>query len=273
MSIPFPDIDPVALTLGPLQIRWYALAYLAGFLGGWRYALHLAGQYSAQIKGWRPNRDDIDDFLSYAVIGVIVGGRLGYVLFYNAEYYWANPLEALKIWEGGMAFHGGALGVILAMIVYSLVRKVPLLRLSDIVCMVVPIGLFFGRMANFINSELYGRVTNVSWGMVFPHGGGEPRHPSQLYEAFFEGLVLFVILLILNKIKSVRERYGVISGAFLCGYALFRFGIEYYREPDFHLGFIIQDLSMGQILCVPMFILGAGVILYSLSCQSKATKA
>ena len=194
MALEFPMIDPVAIALGPLQIRWYALAYLAGFLLGWRYCLRLAG-WDAEH---RPNREDIDDFLTWVIVGVILGGRLGYVLFYNFEYYLSTPLDALKVWHGGMSFHGGALGVIAALFIYPALKKFPPLRLCDIVCAAVPIGLFFGRIANFINAELYGRVTNVPWGIVFPNGGAEPRHPSQLYEAALEGAVLFVILFLLS---------------------------------------------------------------------------
>jgi len=260
MSIPFPDIDPVALAIGPIELRWYALAYLVGFIGGWRYAVALA----QKIPDLRPNKADIDDFLNYAVIGVILGGRLGYVLFYNLPYYLANPIDAFKVWQGGMAFHGGILGVIVAMIIFSLVKKISLLRLSDIVCAVAPIGLFFGRIANFINGELFGRVTDQPWGVIFPYGGEQPRHASQLYEAFFEGLVLFVILFALGKTKIAQAKAGILSATFLIGYAVFRFGIEFYREPDYHLGFIMGQISMGQILCVPMALLGIGVLFYSL---------
>ena len=177
LPLEFPNIDPVALALGPIQIRWYALAYLAGFLLGWRYCLHLAG-LSARAGAQRPNREDIDDFLPWVILGVILGGRIGYVLFYQFELYAQHPLEALKIWHGGMSFHGGALGVIAALIIYPIVRKFPHLRLADMVCACVPIGLFFGRVANFINGELFGRITDSPLGMVFPGGGPFPRHPS-----------------------------------------------------------------------------------------------
>ncbi len=259
MSIPFPEIDPVALSLGPVVIRWYALAYLVGFLAGWKYALHLAGL----TPNNRPTRDDIDNFVSFAVLGVILGGRLGYVLFYQPSLYAANPLDAFKVWEGGMAFHGGAAGVMIALIGFCLFHKIQLLRMSDIVCAVAPIGLFFGRCANFINGELFGRVTDSPWGVVFPRGGDMPRHPSQLYEAFFEGAVLFVILWVLYKKLNMKARPGVVTGAFLAGYGIFRFGIEFFRQPDLHLGFIISEISMGQILSVPMIILGLGVIGYA----------
>lgn len=258
MTIPFLEIDPVAFSIGPVVVRWYALAYLAGFLGGWKYALHLCG-LNAQN---RPTRDDIDNFLPYAVLGVILGGRIGYVLFYQPALYASNPLDALKVWEGGMAFHGGALGVILALILFAWLNKIQLLRLSDIVCACVPIGIFFGRIANFINGELFGRPTDAPWGVVFPWGGAYPRHPSQLYEAILEGAILFVILLILYKKDKVRNHPGVVTGAFLVGYAAFRLFVEQFRQPDAHLGFIVGEISMGQLLSVPMFLLGLGVIGY-----------
>ncbi|MCI5059934.1 MAG: prolipoprotein diacylglyceryl transferase [Alphaproteobacteria bacterium] len=265
MTLPFPDIDPVALSLGPLDIRWYSLAYLAGFLLGWRVALYLSSLAAKGVEGYRPKREDIDNFLPFAVLGVILGGRLGYILFYQSGWYLGNPLEILKIWEGGMAFHGGALGVILALIIYSWRQKIPLLRLSDIVCAVVPIGLFFGRIANFINGELFGRVASkdVPWAVIFPYGGLEPRHPSQLYEAFLEGAFLFAILMILMHKKWIRERSGIVTGAFLALYALFRMSVEQFREPDAHLGLLSAGLSMGQWLSIPMCLLGLGVILCS----------
>lgn len=259
MAIPFPDIDPVALSLGPLEIRWYALAYLAGFLLGWKYALHLCGLSPNN----RPTRDDIDNFIPFAVLGVILGGRLGYVLFYQPALYLANPLDAFKVWEGGMAFHGGALGVIVALLLFAWQQKIQLLRLSDIVCACVPIGLFFGRLANFINGELFGRVTDAPLGVVFPRGGPYPRHPSQLYEALLEGALLFVILLFLYKKTNLKERPGVVTGAFLAGYGIFRMVVELFRQPDAHLGFIVGEISMGQILSLPMVLLGCAVITYS----------
>lgn len=259
MTIPFPDIDPVAISLGPLDIRWYALAYLAGFIGGWKYALYMTGLSPNN----RPNRDDIDNFLPFAVLGVILGGRIGYVLFYQPALYAASPLDAFKVWEGGMAFHGGALGVILALFLFAWHQKIQLLRLSDIVCATVPIGVFFGRIANFINGELFGRTSDVSWAMVFPRGGPFPRHPSQLYEAFLEGALLFVILLFLYHKSSLRNRPGVTTGAFLALYGLFRMGVEQFRQPDAHIGFLFGSFSMGQLLSVPMVLLGSGVILYA----------
>lgn len=259
MGIMFPDIDPIAISLGPLEIRWYALAYLAGFLLGWKYALHLCGLSPNN----RPTRDDIDNFIPFAVLGVILGGRLGYVLFYQPVLYATSPLDAFKVWEGGMAFHGGALGVILALILFAWWQKIHLLRLADIVCACVPIGLFFGRIANFINGELFGRVTDVPWAIVFPRGGLYPRHPSQLYESLLEGALLFLILLFLYKKLDLKERPGVVSGAFLAGYGAFRMVVEMFRQPDAHIGFVFFQVSMGQILSLPMVIGGGGLIAYA----------
>lgn len=259
MALNFPDIDPVALSLGPLEIRWYALAYLVGFLGGWWYAKKLV---SLGPEGARPNKDDIDNFIPWAVFGVILGGRIGYVLFYQAGMYLADPLEILKVWHGGMSFHGGALGVIIALFAFSARHKIPLLRLTDVVCACVPIGLFFGRIANFVNGELYGRASDAAWAVVFPRGGGVARHPSQLYEAFLEGLVLFAVLAFLMLSKKWRAHTGVVTGVFLGGYGFARFLVEFVREPDFHLGlFFFQSVSMGQILSVPMILAGVYIAL------------
>jgi phosphatidylglycerol:prolipoprotein diacylglycerol transferase len=256
----FPNIDPVAFAVGPVVVRWYALAYVAGFVLGWRYCLYLAGLY----KGGRPDKTDIDDFLVWAMVGVILGGRLGYILFYQAGHYLSHPGDILKLWEGGMSFHGGAAGVIVALIVFSLRRKISLLRLSDIVCACVPIGIFFGRIANFINGELYGRITQAPVGMVFPRGGDYPRHPSQLYEAALEGLLLFMILWLLIRLEFVRQRPGIVAGAFLAGYGIFRAFVEFFREPDIQIGLIGDVLSMGQVLSLPMVLAGAVFIALAL---------
>ncbi len=260
MAIDFPNIDPIAFSVGPLVVRWYALAYLVGFLAGWKYCVWLASKESKLL----PTREQIDDFLPWAILGVIAGGRIGYVLFYQLPYYADDPLSAFKVWQGGMSFHGGALGVIIALFVYAFVKKIPLLRLTDIVCAAVPIGVFFGRIANFINSELWGRVTDKPWGVVFPNGGEMARHPSQLYEAALEGIILFWILFILYLMPSTRNRPGIVTGAFLAGYGIFRMIVENYREPDAHLGFIYGSISMGQILSIPMIMLGLGVIGYAI---------
>lgn len=262
MALTFPNIDPVAIAIGPVQIRWYALAYLAGILLGWAYAIYMAKKDEA--AGARPNRADIDDFIPFLVLGIILGGRLGYVLFYQPAYYLSHPAEILQLWHGGMSFHGGASGVIIAAIAFAWARKIPVLRLGDLAAVCCTIGLFFGRVANFINGELYGRVTDVSWGMVFPGGGEEPRHPSQLYEAALEGVLLCIILSVLMHNKWVRARAGLTTGVFLIGYGASRMFVELFREPDAYLGFLAGGLTMGQILCLPMIVAGMGFITYAL---------
>lgn len=252
MALDFPAIDPIAIEIGPIAIRWYALAYIAGILGGWRYASALnAGAWKVVGK------EKLDDFVVWATMGIILGGRLGYVLFYKPGYYLEVPLEALYLWRGGMSFHGGALGVILAIVWFARKEGVSLFRLGDLVTQVVPIGLFFGRIANFINGELYGRVSDVSWAMVFPHGGPLPRHPSQLYQAFLEGIALFAVLAIVSRTGIARARPGFVSGAFLAGYGVARVIGELFREPDAHLGFLFGGLTMGMLLSLPMLAAGA----------------
>ena len=208
------------------------------------------------------SRDQLDDFFMWAIVGVILGGRVGYILFYDFGRYLEHPLDMLKVWEGGMSFHGGLAGVILAMVLFARSRKLPFFSLADIVATATPIGLFFGRLANFQNGELYGRVTDVSWGMRFPGDPAHLRHPSQLYEAALEGLVLFVILLALSGSEGVRKRVGILSGVFLIGYALSRLAVEMVREPDAQLAFLpqISFLSMGQWLSIPMLLYGIYVI-------------
>jgi phosphatidylglycerol:prolipoprotein diacylglycerol transferase len=259
MALTFPNIDPIAFSVGPFDIRWYALAYLAGFLLGLYYIKFLVKKFYVDMpdaKGRQLSVNAIEDFLPWAIIGVILGGRIGYILFYQFAMYMQNPAAIFRIWEGGMSFHGGAAGMIVAMILYAWKHKLPLLQLTDVVCCAVPIGLFFGRVANFINGELYGRVTTSPLGIVFPYGGSEPRHASQLYEAFLEGLILFIVLLVCVTRPNIRRHAGMVSGVFLMGYAASRFIVEYVREPDAHLGLIGDFLSMGQILCIPMFIGG-----------------
>ena len=250
-ALPFPTFDPVLIELGPLVIRWYALAYIAGILLGW----HLARRLVA-LAPVAASRQQVDDFVTWATLGIILGGRLGYVLFYRAGYYLAHPAEILAVWQGGMSFHGGALGVIIASILYCRQQKMDLLRFGDRVAAVVPIGLFFGRLANFINGELWGRVSDVPWAMVFPTGGPEPRHPSQLYQAGLEGLLLFVVLQILVHRPAIRARQGFVVGAFLCGYGLARIIGEFFRQPDANLGFLFAGATMGQLLSLPMVLIG-----------------
>lgn len=262
MAIQFPDIDPIAFSIGPLAVRWYALSYMIGIILGWRYALHLAARAQPEEgkPALRPSPSDIDDFITWAVIGIVAGGRLGYVLFYNPENFLHNPPEIFMVWKGGMSFHGGLLGVLLAMFLFARKKGISFLNLSDIVCACAPIGLFFGRLANFVNAELYGRFTDVSWGVIFPDGSGRPRHPSQIYEAALEGALLFLLLAFLIRKPAVRERPGLVSGVFLVGYGVSRLFVENFREPDVQIGYIVGAITMGQILCLPMILLGAAVI-------------
>lgn len=258
--IPFPDIDPIALHIGAnYGIRWYALAYLAGFLGGWFYAGRLADLDADR----RPNRQDIDDILPLLVLGVILGGRLGYVLFYNPAFYFEHPLQIPFIWEGGMSFHGGLLGVATVSILYARRHKFPPLALGDILATVAPIGLFFGRIANFVNGELYGRITTAPWGVMFPAGGDIPRHPSQLYEAVLEGLLLFWLLSRAARNPAFRRATGSLFGLFVAGYGLCRFIVEFYREPDVQVGFLLDYFSMGQLLSLPMIAFGLYLIIHA----------
>ena len=254
--MPFPDIDPIAIALGPFVVRWYALAYITGLLVGWWHVRRLARTVpdAVQVR-------DFDDFVVWATVGVVIGGRLGYVLFYRPEFYLEHPLAVLQVWQGGMSFHGGGLGVALALVLYARHRRLRALTLFDIVCCAAPIGLFFGRVANFINAELFGRVTDVPWAVIFPTGGPEPRHPSQLYEAALEGLVLFVVLNILWRRPRVRTRVGAVTGAFLVGYAVARAIAELFRQPDAHLGFLVFGTTMGQWLSLPMLLVGLFLIL------------
>jgi phosphatidylglycerol---prolipoprotein diacylglyceryl transferase len=255
-AIPFPAIDPVLVEIGPLVIRWYALAYIAGIVLGWRLARRLVA-----LKPVAATPEQLDDFITWVTLGIILGGRLGYVLFYRPGHYLANPLEILAVWQGGMSFHGGAVGVILAIVLFARRHRLDMLALADRTTAVVPIGLFFGRLANFINGELWGRVTDVPWAMVFPGAGPEPRHPSQLYQAGLEGLALFALLMVLVTRPSIRARRGFVSGAFLAGYGVARFIGEFFRQPDAHLGFLFAGATMGQLLSVPMIVVGAWLML------------
>lgn len=258
----FPDIDPIALQLGPIAVRWYALAYLAAFICGWRLALGYAASMPVHIKS-APSRRDFDDFLTWAILGVIIGGRLGYILFYDLARYLEQPAEIYKVWHGGMSFHGGLLGMMAAFGLFCWQRRLNWRAFGDVLAIITPLGLFFGRLANFVNGELYGRITNVPWGMVFPGGGENPRHPSQLYQAFGEGLLLFIIMVLCARVRAFRGRPGMLGGIFLVGYALLRALAENYRSPDPHLGFVYQHLTMGQVLCLPMALAGLALIVIS----------
>lgn len=264
LVIPYPPIDPVLIEIGPFAIRWYALAYIAGLLIGWRYCVGMTRRPPPVLDAAA-----LDDFLVWVTLGVVLGGRIGYVLFYNLGYYLQHPIEALKIWTGGMSFHGGAIGVVLAMFLFTRLRKIDFLRLGDMLVCAVPIGLFLGRLANFINGELYGRPTDVWWAMVFPTDETRlPRHPSQLYEAALEGVVLFLVLFVLQRFTRAREYRGFLSGVFLSGYAISRIVAEYFREPDRQLGYLLGGptldqlggLTMGQLLSIPVLIVGVWLI-------------
>lgn len=255
-SLLFPNFDPVAIHLGPFAIRWYALAYITGILLGWRYALRLIDQPPRFMS-----RVALDDFIVWVTLGIILGGRLGYVLFYKPSTYFADPAEIVKLWHGGMSFHGGLLGVATAIFFFARRRGIPVLALGDVVSAVGPIGLFFGRLANFVNGELYGRPTDLPWGIIFPSDPLQlPRHPSQLYEATFEGLILFAIMSWFARRHDWRERPGRLTGLFLAGYAVARMSGELFREPDSFLGFIIGPITMGQLLSLPMLIAGVWLI-------------
>ena len=252
----FPNIDPVALDLGLLQIRWYAISYVIGILLSWFLILKIK-----KIKKIDINDHIISDLISNCIVGIILGGRLGYVIFYNYEYFSDNFLEIFKVWNGGMSFHGGLIGVGAAVIYTSRISKTPLMLLADLVAIVSPIGIFFGRLANFINGELYGRITTHPFGIIFPNGGSLPRHPSQLYEAFFEGFILFSMLLILLQFKEIIRKKAILTGFFISFYGFFRFFIEFFREPDNHIGLLYLDLTMGQFLCLPMILIGVSFII------------
>ncbi len=250
-AIPFPTIDPVLIEIGPLAIRWYSLAFISGLLFGWWYVRAYGALPPA---GW--SKADVDDCLTWVTLGVVLGGRLGYVIFYNPGFYMAHPLSILTVWEGGMSFHGGFIGAGLAAWMFARRRRISFLHLCDACSTAVPIGLFFGRLANFINGELYGRVSDVPWAMVFPRGGPLGRHPSQLYEAALEGLVLFALLHLLSRREGIRRRFGMLTGIYLIGYALARAVVELFRQPDAHIGFLSGGLTMGQILSMPLLVVG-----------------
>jgi phosphatidylglycerol:prolipoprotein diacylglycerol transferase len=263
LVLPFPAFDPVLISFGPFAIRWYALAYIAGILLGWLYARAIV----RNEKLWNGRAPltvlDFDDFVLWVTLGIILGGRIGYVLFYNLPHYAAYPLEALQLWHGGMSFHGGFLGCVLAVILFAKRRGIPVLTLGDITCAVGPIGLFFGRIANFVNGELWGRPTDVPWAMVFPHGGPLPRHPSQLYEAGMEGLLLLLLLAAVVRAGGLK-RPGLIIGVFALGYGIARCTGEFFREPDVQLGFLWGGLTMGMLLSLPMMLAGGAFIAYAL---------
>ena len=256
----FPQFDPVLVQIGPFGIRWYALAYIAGIVLGWRLLRHLVAQAPAVTTAVQA-----DDFVTWATLGIVLGGRLGYVLFYQPGVYLAHPAMIFAVWEGGMSFHGGALGVTVAILWFCRRNAIPLLGFADRVAVCVPIGLGLGRIANFVNGELWGREApdSLPWAMIFPNGGPVPRHPSQLYEALLEGLVLFLVMFVLSRQERLRARFGWLTGAFLVGYGIARTTGEFFREPDLFLGYLIGGVTMGQLLCIPMLLAGFWLILRS----------
>lgn len=255
----YPDISPIAISFGFFDLRWYSLAYLFGIVAAWLLVAAKIKKYALPIT-----KSQLEDLVFYATIGILLGGRLGYVIFYGSDLFKENPLEIFALWHGGMSFHGGITGVILALYYGSKKIGYPFLSITDLAALFAPIGIFFGRLANFVNDELWGRVTDVPWAVKFPNGGYLPRHPSQLYEATLEGVLLFVVLNVLWSFRQIRQRTGFISGMFVICYGIFRIVLEQFREPDQQLGFIFGQTTMGQLLSWPFVILGIYLIYRSL---------
>ena len=246
-----PSIDPVLISLGIFDIRWYSLAYILGFIIGSILIKYLNKKLLNSLSD-----KQIDSFFIWSILGVIIGGRVGYVLFYQTNFFFTNPLYIIKIWMGGMSFHGGLIGIVISIYIFCRQNNIQFFYLSDLVSIVAPLGLFFGRIANFINTELYGRITNFPFAMIYPEIDLQPRHPSQLYEAFLEGFVIFIILLTYFIKTRLDPTIGKISGLFLIFYAVFRIFVEFLREPDSHIGLILNIATMGQILSIPLLIIG-----------------
>lgn len=261
--LPYPDIDPVAFAIGPLAVHWYGLAYVVGIMLGWYYAKRMVIRADLWPNGLSPmTPEKLDDFLVWVAGGIVLGGRIGYILFYDMAAIVENPIRAIQIWNGGMSFHGGLIGTTLAMILFARRNGIPVWSLFDTVATVAPFGLFFGRIANFVNGELWGRVSDVPWAFVFPTGGPFARHPSQLYEAILEGIVLLLVLRIMTHQAKALRRPGTVAGVFVCGYALSRIFVEFFREPDAQLGYLAFGwLTMGMVLSLPMFLIGVWAIL------------
>jgi phosphatidylglycerol:prolipoprotein diacylglycerol transferase len=269
LLIDFPVFDPIAVQIGPIAIRWYALAYIVGIIAGWIYARALVKNERLWAGEVPITLVQLDDFILWVTIGIIVGGRTGYVLFYNLAFFIQHPAEIFELWKGGMSFHGGFLGCVAAVMLFARRNTISILSLGDITTAVAPIGLLLGRLANFINSELWGRPADPSlpWAMVFPNGGPEPRHPSQLYEAGLEGILLFVVLAVMIRIGALK-RPGLILGSFITLYGVARITGELFREPDPQLGFLWGGLTMGMLLSVPMIIIG--IIIFVAAVRRKA---
>lgn len=276
----YPDLNPIAftipigpislgeMTIGPFNVHWYGVMYLMAFASAWLIAMYRAKSPSSPV-----DKTQVENLITYGAFGVILGGRFGYVMFYNFEEFLRDPLWLFRVWEGGMSFHGGLIGVIVAMLIYSYRINRSFVSVMDFVAPIVPLGLGFGRLGNFIGQELWGRVSDVPWAMVFPKAMdpvGIARHPSQLYQAFLEGLVLFLIVFWFSAKPRPR---GAVSGLFLIGYAIFRFSVEFVREPDQGIGFDFMGwMTRGQLLCVPMFLLGVGLLVYAFASTAKSAK-
>jgi len=256
------NFDPVFIDLGVLQIRWYSIAYIVGIILGWIYAIKIIKEMARKHNFTIIKPTIFDDLVIYLIIGIVLGGRLGYVIFYNFEYYSKNLFEILKLWEGGMSFHGGLLGVIIATIIFSKIKRINFFYFTDIICCVAPIGFFLGRVANFINGELVGKISILPWAVIFPNGGNIPRHPSQIYEAILEGIVLFILINFFALKKKLILRTGYVSGLFLIFYSIARIIGENFREPDIHLGYFFNYFSMGIILSVITFLAGCYIIFF-----------
>lgn len=280
-ALPFPNIDPVlfrfgpytfdflgGLTLGPFEIRWYALSYICGLIFAWLYTKRLMAKRALWAGDPPATAEHIDDLLLWGALGVILGGRLGYVVAYNPEYYLSNPGAILAVWSGGMSFHGGFLGVVLAVLLFCRIRGISFFSTLDAIAAAVPIGLLFGRLSNFINQELWGRETDVPWAVEFPAGGGVPRHPSQLYEAMLEGLLLFIVLRICTHRLLRLKRPGYICGVFALGYGLARIVSEFFRVPDAQIGYFAGGLTMGMLLSAPMVLVGVWLMVRAKEAQA-----
>ncbi|HEY4773384.1 MAG TPA: prolipoprotein diacylglyceryl transferase [Xanthobacteraceae bacterium] len=269
LVLPFPVIDPVLVTIGPFAIRWYALSYISGILFGWFYARAIIRNQKLWSGPPPLSVADFDDFIVWVTLGIVLGGRTGYVLFYNPAHFLANPTEIFEVWKGGMSFHGGFLGCVAAVVLFAWKRGISILSLGDVTCAVGPIGLFLGRLANFVNGELWGRPTDVPWAMIFPGGGPLPRHPSQIYEAALEGIALFAVLAVAVRAGALR-RPGLVIGLFAIFYALARSFCELFREPDPQLGFLWGGLTMGMLLSVPLLL--AGVVFAALALRHQPVR-
>jgi len=263
LVLPFPAINPILFQWGPLAIRWYALAYIVGLIVGWALIRRIVADDRLWNGAPHPSPDSVDDLLVYCAIGVIVGGRLGHVLFYDPRYYLSHPLEILKVWEGGMAFHGGLIGATLGIALFARRHRTPFFTVCDLVSLAAPIGIFLVRLANFIKPELWGRPTDVSWAIIFPGSDGLPRHPSQIYEALLEGLAVFVVLVVAARAGALR-RPGLIAGAFGALYGAARIFSEFYRDPDPRLEDLGHGLTMGMVLSAPLIVIGLGLVAWSL---------